>query len=100
MTEAKPGLGILLTLAVSLCLVSSAGLAQPRGPWSGGDFRPGERRGPGGRMGGPMGQFEEVAPKVGDLMPDVAVFDAEGVEHRLPDLLGERYTVLILGCLT
>ena len=49
----------------------------------------------------PVGRnFEENAPAVGEVMPDVAVYDRDGGEHRLGDLLGERYTVLILGCLT
>ena len=49
----------------------------------------------------PVGRnFEANAPAVGELMPDVAVYDRDGTEHRLRDLLGERYTVLILGCLT
>lgn len=44
--------------------------------------------------------FEAAAPKVGEPMPDVLVYDDEGNPHRLPDLLGEHYSVLILGCLT
>ena len=49
----------------------------------------------------PVGRnFEENAPAVGAVIPDLAVYDPDGVEHRLRDLLGERYTVLILGCLT
>ena len=34
------------------------------------------------------------------MMPDVVVYDHDGAERRLGDLLGEQYTVLILGCLT
>ena len=44
--------------------------------------------------------FQENAPGVGDMMPNLTVYDRDGAEHRLGDLLGERYTVLILGCLT
>ncbi len=44
--------------------------------------------------------FEENAPAVGQMMPDVVVYDHDGAERRLGDLLGEQYTVLILGCLT
>ncbi len=49
----------------------------------------------------PVGRnFEQNAPAVGDAIPDVVVYDRVGDEHRLGNLLGERYTVLILGCLT
>ncbi len=44
--------------------------------------------------------FERNAPAIGDAMPDVVVYDRDGGEHRLRDLLSEHYTVLILGCLT
>lgn len=67
------------------------------------------QRGRRGRMGRDQGfggggvmarNFEEEAPKVGELMPDVLVYDDEGNPHRLPELLAEHYSVLILGCLT
>ena len=44
--------------------------------------------------------FERNAPAIGEMMPDVVVHDRDGAERRLRDLLRERYTVLILGCLT
>ena len=44
--------------------------------------------------------FERNAPAIGDAMPDVVVYDRDGDEHRLRDLLREHYSVLILGCLT
>ena len=44
--------------------------------------------------------FERNAPVIGEMMPDVVVHDRDGAELRLWDLLKERYTVLILGCLT
>lgn len=44
--------------------------------------------------------FERNAPAIGDAMPDVLVYDRDGEEHRLRDLLSEHYSVLILGCLT
>ena len=44
--------------------------------------------------------FERNAPVVGEMMPDVVVHDRDGAELRLRDLLRERHTVLILGCLT
>ncbi len=44
--------------------------------------------------------FERNAPAIGEMMPDVVVHDRDGAELRLRDLLSERHTVLILGCLT
>ena len=44
--------------------------------------------------------FERNAPAIGEMMPDVVVHDRDGAELRLRDLLRERYTVLIIGCLT
>ena len=59
----------------------------------------GRDRGFGG--GGAMARnFEAVAPDIGEAMPDVLVYDADGTPHRLPDLLRGHYSVLILGCLT
>ena len=44
--------------------------------------------------------FERNAPAIGDAIPDVVVYDRDGEELRLRDLLSEHYSVLILGCLT
>ncbi len=44
--------------------------------------------------------FDRNAPAIGDAMPDVLVYDRDGEELRLRDLLSEHYSVLILGCLT
>ena len=44
--------------------------------------------------------FDRNAPAIGDMMPDVVVHDRDGAELPLRDLLKERHTVLILGCLT
>ena len=44
--------------------------------------------------------FERNVPAIGEMMPDVVVYDRDGAELRLRDLLRERHTVLILGCLT
>jgi hypothetical protein len=33
-------------------------------------------------------------------MPNLAVYDRDGQESRLPALLNSRFAVLILGCLT
>ena len=44
--------------------------------------------------------FEGRAPAPGELMPEAIVYDRDGGELRLRDLLQEHYTVLVLGCLT
>jgi len=44
--------------------------------------------------------FEREAPKVGELMPDVIVYDRNGKEVRLRSLFGGQPAVLITGCLT
>ena len=44
--------------------------------------------------------FEASAPAVGELVPNLPVYDRDGLELRLPALLDGRFTVLILGCLT
>ncbi len=84
-----------LTLLLVLVLAAPAtSLAQrQRGQGSG--------RGQGFGGGGGMFQnFEAVAPDIGEAMPDVLVYDDEGMPHRLPDLLTGHYSVVILGCLT
>jgi hypothetical protein len=45
-------------------------------------------------------RFAEAAPAVGELVPDVVVYDADGNERKLRELLRGRYSVLVLGCLT
>ena len=44
--------------------------------------------------------FEANAPAIGELIPDLPVYDGDGQESRLPALVDGRLTVLILGCLT
>ena len=44
--------------------------------------------------------FEHQAPAPGELMPEAIVYDRDGKELRLRELLQEHYTVLVLGCLT
>jgi hypothetical protein len=43
--------------------------------------------------------FEERAPAIGALLPDVAAHDGEGRPLRLSSLKG-THTVLVFGCLT
>jgi len=47
-----------------------------------------------------ISRFEAAAPAIGEALPDIVVHDRTGKELRLRELLKERYTVLILGCLT
>ncbi len=44
-------------------------------------------------------KFLQVAPKIGDPLPDVRVFRDDRSEISLSDLKG-NYTVLVHGCLT
>jgi hypothetical protein len=53
-------------------------------------------------MGGGQQQarFEVSAPKIGDPLPDLSIFDDQGNPVNIRDLGGENYKVLVLGCLT
>ena len=73
-----------LTLALCLGLAATAA-AQPGGA--------------GGR-GMLVQNFEQNAPTVGELMPNLPVYDRDGEEYGLAEMLAGRHTVLILGCLT
>lgn len=44
-------------------------------------------------------QFLREAPEVGEPLPDVQIFDADGRPFSLSQLKG-HYTVLVFGCLT
>ena len=43
--------------------------------------------------------FERSAPALGELLPDVTGYDADGNEFKLSSLKGQ-YSVLVFGCLT
>ena len=45
-------------------------------------------------------RFERTAPKVGEQMPNLQIYDADGKEIWLHDALRGHPSVLILGCLT
>ena len=47
-----------------------------------------------------MPQFEADAPKVGEPLPDIAIYDDLGNPVNLRELASENYKVLVLGCLT
>lgn len=72
------------TLAVLLS-VAGTGLAQD---------------GPQRRLGGSRGGFSQSGfPAVGDVLPDVSAYDADGKSFKLRSVKG-KYTVLVFGCLT
>ena len=77
---------LLLSAALVAIAVSPA---LPQGP----------RRGM-NRRGGIDGRLAAAGLELGVRIPDVPAHDAEGRPIRLPDLLGESYTVIVSGCLT
>ncbi len=46
------------------------------------------------------GSFSDSVPDVGEALPDLTLYDAEGETVQLQGLLQGHYTVLVLGCLT
>ena len=111
----------LTILSISLSLAGTVGAQGPpnnrRGPQAGsrtqgsrtqgsrtqGSRTQGSRtqgsRTQGSRAGGLNGSFEQSAPKVGELLPDVSALDADGKPLELRSLKG-HYSVLVFGCLT
>ncbi len=53
----------------------------------------------GGGRAGPDAQFGREAPKIGDPLPNLTAYDANGNEFKLSSLKG-HYSVLVFGCLT
>ncbi len=51
------------------------------------------------RRGRSSPRFSLNALQIGDMLPDITVFDSEGKELPLRSLK-EHYTVLVFGCLT
>jgi acetyl esterase/lipase len=45
-------------------------------------------------------QFEMSAPRIGDPLPEVTIYDAEGNPVELRSFVRGHYTVLVFGCLT
>ena len=46
-------------------------------------------------------RFDTITPAIGELLPDLELYDADGNPVQLRDVAGNgRYTVLVLGCLT
>ena len=52
-----------------------------------------------GSQSDPVNRIQGRAPSVGDLLPDLIVWNAAGDPFRLASLRG-GYTVLVFGCLT
>ena len=42
----------------------------------------------------------DMAPGIGEPLPDIAVVNRDGKPVNIRDITGEHYTVLVLGCLT
>ena len=51
-------------------------------------------------MGIPPNLRFEAAPKIGERVPDLTIFDERGNPVNLREVAREHYTVLVLGCLT
>ena len=84
-----------LGIAILACLAAYAGTAGPR--------LHAQARERSSEEAGPQyirGAFERAAPEIGQPMHDLTVYDRNGQEVRLHDVVNGRYTVLILGCLT
>jgi cytochrome oxidase Cu insertion factor (SCO1/SenC/PrrC family) len=60
---------------------------------------PGEAQRPQDQVARGAREFERRAPRVGEAVPDVRLYDASGQPRQLSELRG-AYTVLIFGCLT
>jgi len=54
---------------------------------------------PGSSRQGVNSRFDLNSPKVGEQLPNLKAYDAEGNTIRLGQLKGD-YTVLVFGCLT
>jgi len=92
----------LLTLVVALALIpglTGVSAAQQRKQKRKGATRQTRRDrdgSPGARM---RRRFKESGPAVGDQLPDLSAYDADGKTFRLRSVKG-KYTVLVFGCLT
>lgn len=77
-----------MLLAAAVCLMPAPLTSAQNGP---------DR--PARNARGPLAGFEDKAPDVGGLVPDITLHDADGKEVRLRSIKG-HYTVLVFGCLT
>ena len=83
---------LLVSMSIVGLVCAGSGLAQRR-PGGGEALRGNPRE-------AAISRFEAAAPAIGEPLPDIVVYDRTGKELRLRELVKERYTVLILGCLT
>lgn len=51
-------------------------------------------------MGAMDARFYAAAPKVGDMVQDLDIFDDQGNPVNIREVATGQYTVLVLGCLT
>ena len=77
------------SLAIALLLLSGSG-------WAGAQDGHGRDRSPRSFV---ANRFEESAPRIGEALPDLSLFDADGEPFLLSSLKGS-HTVLVFGCLT
>ena len=75
---------------IALMALNSISWAQP-------GRRPGSSQGGSGRS--QLANFGRKAPQVGEQLPDITLFRADGSPLKLRDLKG-HYSVLVFGCLT
>ncbi len=93
-TRALANAGLLTIATASLLSIGCA---------TGGGLRPSIGSGSGFGAGARPDfgrRFEETAPKIGEVMPNLQIYDADGKELWLHDALRGHPSVLILGCLT
>ena len=91
-TRALANAGLLTIATASLLSIGCA---------TGGELRPSIGSGFGAGARPDFGRrFEETAPKIGEVMPNLQIYDADGKELWLHDALRGHPSVLILGCLT
>ncbi len=53
-----------------------------------------------GQAAAMMSGFENSAPTVGALLPDLTLYDDQGEKINLREITKGQYTVLVFGCLT
>lgn len=97
-----------MAVAIGLALVAAPSLGQDsagRRPQQTGartKSAPGEAQQarPGDWQRSMNARFLEQEPRVGQKVPEVALYDADGNPAQLGDVLRGHYSVLVFGCLT
>ncbi len=57
------------------------------------------RGAPGGR-GGMNDRFNQASPDLGETLPEISAYDADGKVIQLRSALAGHYSVIVFGCLT